>query len=186
MDAHDNELSHKRSENGKPTQASVKGSRHSQTSLLHHVLFEFFAAWWVEGKKRKLLVYKTSYNATIISLLCKYVVFVFIKTYRCLFSKLFCRATMFCWMGNGRVYGQVKKWKKRMLNGRGYSGSSLYRSMKLELSKWKCWFTFVKSWSKLLASFQTTSSSQIFSTLGTKLQRDAKKYTMYMTAPCSF
>ena len=45
VDTHDYELSHKRSKNCEPTQASVKGSRHSQTSLLHHhVLVEFFAA----------------------------------------------------------------------------------------------------------------------------------------------
>ena len=53
MDPHDNELRHKRSKNGKPTQASVKGSRHSQTSLLHHVSFEILCSL-VSGREKKV------------------------------------------------------------------------------------------------------------------------------------
>ena len=54
VDPHDNELSHKRTKNGKPTQASVKGSRHSKTSFLPHVLFEILCSL-MSGRKKVMI-----------------------------------------------------------------------------------------------------------------------------------
>ena len=80
VDPHDNELSHKRSKNSKPTQASVKGSRHSKTSFLPHVSFEILCSLMSARKKVMIFLFLENCYFTIVSLFCRHLVY-FSKTY---------------------------------------------------------------------------------------------------------